>query len=155
MRLATVEPIGEKTMSKWTESSRPEGDTDGSGSEEDMSVEVISPPRHASPAACRPITCSVSAKRAANEMEPEDVDTLLASSPPRPRKIQRVAGTSSISHWSFSKISPTFCQDHPERPRYLHVLPPLTCRSGWTASRVSPLILTGIILSRRILGRIL
>ena len=36
-------------MSKWTESSRPEGDTDGSGSEEDMSVEVISPPRHTSP----------------------------------------------------------------------------------------------------------
>ena len=70
-------------------------DTDGL-SEEDASVEVISPPRHASPPR-RPITRSVSAKRAADEMEPEDVDTLLASPLPHPRKIRRLAGVPSMS----------------------------------------------------------
>ena len=57
-----------------------------SSSEEDMSIEVISPPR-------RPVTRSVSAKRAADEMEHEDEENLFISSP-RPRKVQRVAGTS-------------------------------------------------------------
>ena len=52
-------------------------------SEEDMSVEVLSPLH-------RPMTRSVSAKCIADEMELEDVDAPLASSPPRPRK---VAGT--------------------------------------------------------------
>ena len=51
-----------------------------------MSIEVISPPR-------QPVTRSVSAKRAADEMEHEDEDAPFISSP-RPRKVQRVAGTS-------------------------------------------------------------
>lgn len=55
-----------------------------SSSEEDASVEVISPPPR------RPVTRSVSAKRAAGEME--DNDDLPISSPPRPRKVQRVVG---------------------------------------------------------------
>ena len=59
-----------------------ENESDSSG-EEDMSIEVISPPR-------RPITRSVSANRAADEIEPEDNNTPLISSSPRPRKIRRI-----------------------------------------------------------------
>ena len=58
-------------------------DEPGCLSDEDMSIEVISPPR-------RPITRSVSAKRAADEMESED--TIMIPSPPRPRKVRRVSG---------------------------------------------------------------
>ena len=78
-----------------TNSTLVEGDTDGS-SEEDASVEILSPPCHTSPPH-RPITRSVSAKRAADEMESEDVDTLMASTSPHPRKIRRLAGTPSMS----------------------------------------------------------
>lgn len=48
-----------------------------------MSIEVISPPR-------RPVTRSVSAKRAADEIDPEDGDALLVSVSPRPKKVRRV-----------------------------------------------------------------
>jgi len=61
-----------------------------SSSDEGMSVEVISPPR-------RPVTRSVSAKRAANEMDPEDNDTPLVSLPSRARKVRRVTGASDFS----------------------------------------------------------
>ena len=54
-----------------------------------MSIEVISPPR-------RPITRSVSAKRAADEMELEDTNTLFISSSPRPRKVRKVTGASGM-----------------------------------------------------------
>ena len=66
-------------MSSVVDSTLTEGDPDNS-SEGDMSIEVISPPR-------QPITRSVSAKRAADEMQPDDDgddDALLISSPPRP-----------------------------------------------------------------------
>lgn len=65
-----------------------ENDLDNS-SEEDMSVEVISPPR-------RPVTRSVSAKRAADEMEPGENDTVLISSSPRPKKVRRIAEASGM-----------------------------------------------------------
>lgn len=58
-----------------------EGDTDGS-SEEVASVEILSPPCHTSPPH-RPITC--------------DVNTLMASTPPHPRRIHRLAGALSMS----------------------------------------------------------
>ena len=61
-------------------------DEPASSSEEDMSIKVISPPR-------QPITRSVSAKRAADEME-HDNDALIISSPPRSRKVRRVTGMS-------------------------------------------------------------
>jgi len=86
--LAAVKAISEKTMSKWAGSPSSEDEPAGS-SEEDMSIEVISPPR-------RPITRSVSAKRAAGEMELEDNDALIVSSPPRPRKVRKVTGTSEL-----------------------------------------------------------
>ena len=59
--------------------------TEIESSEEDMSVEVVSPLH-------RSIPCSVSTKRAADEMELEDINILLASSPLRPRKVRWVAG---------------------------------------------------------------
>ena len=74
-------------MSPTVDNSLVEDELD-SFSEEDMSVEVISPPR-------RPVTCSVSAKRTADEMEPGDNDTLLISSP-RPRKVRRVTTAHSV-----------------------------------------------------------
>ena len=67
----------------------------GGSSGEDTSIEVISPPR-------RPVTRSVSAKRAVDEMELEDNDRLSVSPSPRPRKVRRVVGTSSeCVHRSF------------------------------------------------------
>lgn len=69
-----------------------ENEQDSSG-EEDMSVEIVSPPRPAGPTCRQHITRSVTAKRVADEMELEgDSDALLISSPPRPRKIRRVTG---------------------------------------------------------------
>lgn len=61
-----------------------EGDTTGgsSDSEEDMSVEVVSPLRH------RPVTRSVSAKWPADEMV--DSDDPLPLPLPHPRKVQRI-----------------------------------------------------------------
>lgn len=58
-------------------------------SEEDVAIEVLSPPR-------RPVTRSVSAKRAADEMEPEDDGALSISSSPHPRKVRRVTEASSM-----------------------------------------------------------
>ena len=57
-----------------------EGDVEGF-SDEDSSVEIVNPP-------LRPVTRSVSAKRAADEIE--DGDDPLPSSSPRPRKVQRI-----------------------------------------------------------------
>ena len=62
-------------------------------SEGDMSIEVISPPR-------RPVTRSVSAKRTADEMQPDDDDdALFISSSPRPRKVQRVTKSSEFTDY--------------------------------------------------------
>jgi hypothetical protein len=96
--IATVAPISERVMTKWVGSPSPGAliphftcspsptahsddvlDSSGRG---DLSVEVISPPR-------RPITCSISAKRSANEID--DDDDPLVYSPPRPRKLQRIS----------------------------------------------------------------
>ena len=56
-------------------------DDDMDSSSEGTSVEVVSPPR-------RPVTRSVSAKRAAEEIE--DGEDLSISSPPRPKKARKV-----------------------------------------------------------------
>lgn len=100
---ATVASITEKTRSKWAEFTGPGmptfyyvctspmaddtlvGNEQDDSSEDDMSVEVISPPR-------RPVTRSVSAKRAAEELEPDDNDALSTSPSPRPRKARKVTG---------------------------------------------------------------
>ena len=66
-----------------TDNVEPIVDELASSSDEEMSIEVISPPR-------RPVTRSVSAKRAADEINPEDGNALLISSPPRPKKVRRV-----------------------------------------------------------------
>jgi hypothetical protein len=68
----------------------------GSSGEEDASAEVISSPPH------RPITRSVSAKRAADEM----VDGSIPSSPspPRPRKVQKRNGKPGISHNRYRRL---------------------------------------------------
>lgn len=63
-------------------------DEPAGSSEEDMSIEVISQPH-------QPITCLVSAKRAADEME-LDNDALIISSPPGSRKVRRVTGMSGV-----------------------------------------------------------
>ena len=57
-------------------------DNDMDSSSEGTSVEVVSPPR-------RPVTRSVSAKRAAEDIE--DGEDLSISSPPRPKKARKVA----------------------------------------------------------------
>jgi len=67
-----ISPVADNALAE-------EDDLEGS-SEEDVSVEVVSPPR-------RPVTRSVSAKRTASEME--DIGDLLPS-PPHPRKVQRI-----------------------------------------------------------------
>ena len=63
---------------------RPTEDEPESFSEEDTSVEIISPPH-------RPVTRSVSAKRAADSME--EVDD-VSPSPARPTKVRRGGGRS-------------------------------------------------------------
>ena len=66
----------------------PVEDEPDSSCDDDISVEVISPPR-------RPVTRSVSAKRAADDMLTEDDDALLVSSSPRARKVRKVTGVPS------------------------------------------------------------
>ena len=142
--------VSQSPMPTATNNILAEGDTDGS-SEEDASVEVISPPRYTSPPH-RPITRSVSAKHAADEMEPEDVDILPTSPPPHPRKIPEACrDTEYVRCLSLTTLL-TFHQDHLLRSRYSRVLLPLS-QSGQTVYRESPLTSTRITLNRRILGR--
>jgi len=100
---ATVNPVTEKAVGKWSKSltgpgissdlssyaspvtnDRPTEEDEPESSSEEESVEIISPPH-------RPITRSVSAKRAAVE-EDDDVSPSL----PRPTKVRRGIGKSGI-----------------------------------------------------------
>ena len=115
-----------------------------------MSIEVISPPR-------RPITCSVSAKRAADEMELEDTNTLFISSSPRPRKVRKVTGASGMFASRCWQRLLTLQQNFQARSRCLRA-PKAPSRSRRT---VPPALLvlmhpptsTRIISNRRTLGK--
>lgn len=73
-----VSPIADNVLTE---------DEPESSSGEDTSVEIVSPPRH------RPITRSVSAKRAADTMDNGDMSP---PSSPRPTKVQRGIGKPGI-----------------------------------------------------------